>query len=67
MKRSIRDEGSLFKEITATCDLIKQLIDVTKLGAELSENDADYYNKLNSNLREALDLLQQEPIPTNVR
>ena len=67
LKRSIRDEGSLFKEITTTCDLIKQLLDVAKCGAELSPEDSSYYNDLYSKLLEALDLLQREPIPANIK
>lgn len=62
-KLGIRDEGSLFKEITMTSDLLKQLIDITNYAIEFSNNidDKEYYKILSSKLQEALDLIQREP------
>ena len=64
LKSSIKDEGSLFKEITMTCDLLKQLIDVAKEGQRISKNKEDsiYYSNLENNLRETLHLIQREPV-----
>ena len=63
LKFSIKDEGSLFKEITMTTDLLKQLIDVASLGAEISKSssDVEYYSELKLKLKEALALIQREP------
>lgn len=61
LKFSIKDEGSMFKEITMTADLIKQLIEISEIGSKLTNDD--YYTDLGTNLREALRLIQREPIP----
>lgn len=61
LKFSIKDEGSMFKEITMTADLIKQLIEITEAGEKITGDS--YYTELGSNLREALRLIQREPIP----
>ena len=62
-KLGIRDEGSLFKEITMTSDLLKQLIDITNYAIEFSNNidDKEYYKILSSKLQDALNLIQREP------
>ena len=64
LKYSIKDEGTLFKEITMTTDLLKQLVDVAKAGAEMSRSaeDIEYYNSLEYNLKQTLALIQREPI-----
>ena len=64
MKLSIKDEGSLFKEITMTADLLKQLIEVSECGAKISQSkvDKEYYSILSKNLSEALNLIQREPV-----
>ena len=64
LRNSIRDEGSLFKEITSTIDLMKQLADVAKIGEEYSksENDKEYYRTLAEKLNAGIDLLQREPV-----
>ena len=64
MQNSIRDEGSLFKEITATIDLLKQLADVAKIGENYSktESDREYYRLLAEKLNTGIDLLQREPV-----
>ena len=61
LKDTIKDEGSLFKEITMTVDLMKQMCDICDTG-RLYSNDEDYYLKLKLNLRHAIDLLQREPV-----
>ena len=61
LKGSIRDEGTLFKEITMTSDLLKQLIGVCEVGASVSEKHHDYYMNLADKLQEALELIQREP------
>ena len=62
-KMSIKDEGSLFKEITMTTDLLKQLIDVANYGANLAVNNDDvrYYMLLAETFKQALSLIQKEP------
>ncbi len=64
LRNSIRDEGSLFKEITSTIDLMKQLADIAKVGEEYSksENDKEYYRALAEKLNTGIDLLQREPV-----
>ncbi len=63
-KDTIRDEGSLFKEITATVDLMKQIIGVCKVGESLSSSDEEknYYANLRTKLLRTINLLQKEPI-----
>ena len=65
MHYSVKDEGSLFKEITATIDLLKQLADVARIGETYSESkeDSEYYRSLAEKLNKGIDLLQREPIP----
>lgn len=57
------DEGSFFKEIRMTCDLIKQLIKVSECGRQNSKSAEDkrYYADLNSKLHGILALIQKEP------
>lgn len=64
LKNSIRDEGSLFKEITSTIDLLKQLADIAKVGEVYSktESDKEYYRTLAVKLNKGIDLLQREPV-----
>ena len=63
-KNSIKDEGSLFKEITMTSDLLKQLIEVAKAGKLYSETEEEqkHYETLCDKFEEALSYIQQEPI-----
>jgi len=55
------DEGSMFKEITKTTDLLKQLIDVSKIGFKISESYGEkaYYKYLAETLQQSLDLIQK--------
>ncbi len=61
LRFSIKDEGSMFKEITMTSDLIKQLIEICETGEKLTSDS--YYTELGDKLREALRLIQREPVP----
>jgi hypothetical protein len=64
MHGSVKDEGSLFREITTTIDLLKQLADVAKIGEDFSEKESDkqYYRNLADKLNAGIDLLQREPV-----
>lgn len=66
-KNSIKDEGSLFKEITMTTDLIKQLVEVARVGSLYSKTQEEqaHYEKLCEKLEEALSYIQHEPIVEN--
>lgn len=63
LKHSIRDEGTLVKEINMTSDLLKQLIDISYEGARLSQDpmEAKRYANLSEKFRNALELIQKEP------
>lgn len=64
MRNAVRDEGSLFREITGTVDLMKQLADIAKIGETYSETESDreYYRTLAEKLNTGIDLLQREPV-----
>ncbi|HNW26218.1 MAG TPA: DEAD/DEAH box helicase [Candidatus Gastranaerophilaceae bacterium] len=67
LHKTIRDEGSLFKEITQTVDLLKQMRNISKKGYQLAElennkNDMEYYKQLSGTIGESLKLLLREPI-----
>lgn len=68
LKTSIRDEGSLFREIATTIDLIKQLTHIAAEGEKQTKNSEDklYYQILGVKLREALRLLQKTPVDMQV-
>ena len=61
---TIRDEGSMFKEITMTADLLRQMCEIAKTGEETSKSKDDilYYKKLQNTLKEAEKLISKEPI-----
>ena len=62
---TIRDEGTVFKEITMTVDLMKQMCDICDAGVSNTlGKEQNYYLKLRQNLREAIVLLQKEPVET---
>lgn len=62
--KSIKNEGSVFKEITMTADLLKQMKLIAQTGMELSQykEDFQYYNKLSANIDEALSLICRTPV-----
>lgn len=64
LKTSIKDEGSLFREIATTIDLIKQLAHIAKEGEAQSKKPEDiaYYQNLRENLQQALKLLLKQPV-----
>lgn len=64
LRTSIRDEGSLFKEISMASDLLKQVIEAAECGKLYSESKEDkkYYLDLMEKCRTALDLIQREPV-----
>lgn len=63
LKDTIRDEGTLFKEIMMTVDLMKQMVGICEVGEDLSttEEDKIYYEKLKDNLLDAIALIHREP------
>lgn len=63
MKKSIRDEGSLFREIMMTSDLLKQMDDISNTALNLTTNndDIEYYSKLSDTINESLRLINREP------
>ena len=64
LRYSIRDEGTLFKEINMTIDLLKQLISVCEDGQIYSDSEEDksYYSKMANRFKEAIYLIQQAPV-----
>lgn len=67
LRYTIRDEGSLFKEISMTADLLKQLAEVCDIGRLYSESkeDKEYYTSLKEKCREAIALIQKDPVNTD--
>lgn len=59
----IKDEGSLFKEITMTVDLLKQITDIAETAKEDSINvhDKRYYTNLQTTAMDAIDLINRKP------
>ena len=60
----IKDEGSLFKEISLTIDLLKQITEICDEGKELSSDilEQKYYSGLKETAQEAIALLSKEPV-----
>ena len=60
----IKDEGALFKEITITIDLLKQIVEICDEGVEISRNDYErkYYIDLRETAQESIKLLLKKPI-----
>lgn len=58
-----RDEGSLFKEITMTTDLLKQINGIAEYAKEQTVNAPDkrYYSKLQETTADAIDLINRKP------
>lgn len=67
LRYTIRDEGSLFKEISMTADLLKQLAQACDTGRLYSESkeDKEYYSSLKEKCQEALVLIQKDPVNTD--
>ena len=62
--KSIKNEGSVFKEITMTADLLKQMKLIAKTGMEISKDkyEHQYYHTLYHNIDEALSLICRTPV-----
>lgn len=67
MKKSIRDEGTLFREIMMTTDLLKQLDEIAQTGAQIAKKESEkkYYYNLSDTIKASLDLINREPTRTN--
>lgn len=63
LKKSIRDEGTLFREIIMTSDLLKQMDEMAQKGAEIAEKPRDrkYYENLSDTIKESLELIDRAP------
>lgn len=64
LSKSIKNEGSVFKEITMTADLLKQMKLIAQTGMDISQDKEEfqYYRKLGNNIDEALSLICQTPV-----
>jgi len=65
LKNTIRDEGTLFKEMTASIDLLKQIRELTLTGKSNAGDNSEefnYYHQLKQNIDEAIDLLSRPPV-----
>lgn len=60
----IRDEGTLFREIAMTVDLLKQITEICDEGIKLSANELEerYYKDLKETAKESIILLSKNPI-----
>ena len=63
MKKSIRDEGTLFREIMMTTDLLKQMDEIAQTGMEIAKKESEkkYYSNLSDTIQASLDLINREP------
>lgn len=63
MRKTIRDEGTLFREIMQTNDLLKQMKEISIEGEALAEKTADrrYYQGLQDTIDEAIELINRPP------
>jgi hypothetical protein len=62
-KRKYKDEGSMFKGIMMTIDLLKQIKTVAEHGAAISKTNSDYeyYTELVSKIDDSVSLITREP------
>lgn len=63
MRKSIRDEGTLFREIVMTTDLLKQMDEIAQTGYEISEKEGDrkYYSNLSDTIKASIELIDNPP------
>jgi len=63
MDSSLKSEGCVFREITTTADLLKQMQTIAKLGYKLAKdaNEAEYYQKLSQTINASLNLICRPP------
>ena len=68
MKKSIRDEGTLFREIVMTTDLLKQMDEIAQAGYEISEKEADkkYYSNLSDTIKASIELIDNPPANSKI-
>lgn len=61
------DEGSIFRGIAQTIDLLSQVIEVADCALDLKSEAADiqYYKKLKQNAEKAIELLMKDPVEFN--
>lgn len=64
LNNTIKNEGSVFKEVTMTADLLKQMKSIAKKGMEFSSDKKDYqyYYYLAQNIDKSLELICKVPI-----
>jgi len=64
LSSTIKNEGSVFKEITMTADLLKQMKSIAQTGMEFSDDKKDYqyYHQLFHNIDAALELICRIPV-----
>ena len=62
-KRKYKDEGTMFKGIMMTIDLLKQLQNTARHGVEISttQRDFNYYTSLVEKFEQAINLINKEP------
>ena len=62
-KRKYKDEGTLFKGIMMTIDLLKQIQNAARYGVEISKTseDFEYYTGLIEKTEQAINLINKEP------
>ncbi|MCD8378123.1 MAG: DEAD/DEAH box helicase [Candidatus Gastranaerophilales bacterium] len=67
LKKSIRDEGTLFREIIMTSDLLKQMGEIAETGTKISikGQERKYYENLSDTIKETLELINREPANDN--
>lgn len=60
----IKDEGSLFKEISMTIDLLKQITEICDEGIRIACNNYEkkYYSELKATAQESIILLSKSPV-----
>lgn len=63
MRKNIKDEGTLFREIMQTNDLLKQMKEISLEGEYLAEKTKDkrYYQALQDTIDEAIELINRPP------
>ena len=68
LKSTIKDEGTLFREIMTTVDLMKQVSQIADNAKKYSdnENDKNYYENLQNKLNLAINLIQKEPASSGI-
>lgn len=67
LKKTIKDEGTLFREIIQTADLLKQIGKISQKGYQLAQkennqNDMQYYLNLSNTIKKSLDLILRQPV-----